>query len=589
LLSAGDLDPSFGTNGKVTTDFAGSSIDGATALAVQPDGKIVAVGSSLVPGGLSHFAVARYNGDGSLDPMFGTSGKVTTDIDQQNSATAVVVQPDGRIIVVGYSGLGATLDGSMVRYNGDGTLDGTFGTGGKVSHLFNGQPFTRATGVVLQADGRIVVVGGSVQPSGSFFYVARFNPDGSLDTRFGTGGRVSTSGLGASSVLLQPDGKIVVAGAGLLRFNTDGSPDATFGTGGQLSTSFAASGVVLQPDGSIVVSGGNFALARYNLNGTLDTTFGNNGLASASFAGTSGAFGLALQPDGRFVVAGTVSPATGSSSMALARFNPNGSLDPTFGTAGTVTTDFGPGNASALGVALQPDGRIVVAGKSPNNGGDFALARYLTDSRIGVGSQRFVSQVYLDLLQRPADSAGLTFWSSSIDQGMSRASVVAGIEASVEYHTLIVKRLYLLVLRRTVDPFGLNGFVTFLNQGGTTSQLESTLLGSDEYFNRRGDGSNNGFLQVLYQDVLRRPIDPTGSGGWNQTLNSGVPRGTVAASILASQEFDMLQVQSLYRQFLRRAPDAVGLPGFTNALQMGATIEQVIAGLVGSDEYFGRL
>jgi uncharacterized delta-60 repeat protein len=589
LLSAGDLDPSFGTGGKVTTNFGPSSMNAASALALQSDGKMVVAGTTAGSSGRPEFAIARYNADGTLDPTFGSGGKVITDIDQQDFASGVIVQADGKIVVAGYSGSGGNTDGSMVRYNPDGSLDTSFGTGGKVTHLFSGQLFTRATALTIQPDNKIVVVGGSIQSTSSFFYIARVNANGSMDTSFGTGGRVSIAGGGATSVALQPDGKMVLAGAGLLRLNADGSQDSAFGTGGQISTSFTVGGVVLEPDGSVVVAGGNFALARYDLNGTLDTTFGNNGQVVTDFPG-AGAFGLALQRDGRFVVAGTVAPAGSSSSMALARYNPNGSLDTTFGAAGKVVTSFGAGNAGAAAVVVQTDGRIVAAGQSPSNNREFAVARYLGDTRIASDSQRFVSQVYLDLLQRPADSAGLANWSSAIDRGqLSRTQVVSSIETSPEYHMLEIKRLYVLLLRRSADSSGLGAFTTFLNQGGSAEQVATVIMGSDEYFNRGGGGSNTGLVQAIYRDILHRAADPSGSQSWTQALNSGTPRGTVAGAILNSPESSGDRVQALYRQFLRRAVDPTGLAGFTSALQHGTTNDQVAAALIGSDEYFGQL
>src|SRR5262249_47572119 len=160
-------------------------------------------------------------------------------------------------------------------------------------------------------------------------------------------------------------------------------------------------------------------------------------------------------------------------------FNPNGSVDVTFGTNGSVTTNFSPGsNDRASGAVLQPDGKMVVAGTTSSNNGDFALARYLGDERVVDSNQRFVSQVYLDLFQRPAEPAGLHFWSSLLDQGMPRSQVVLQIETSPEYRMLEVQRLYGLVLRRTVDPSGQNAWISFLNRGGTAEQLEANLFGS---------------------------------------------------------------------------------------------------------------
>src|SRR5262249_19465758 len=197
------------------------------------------------------------------------------------------------------------------------------------------------------------------------------------------------------------------------------------------------------------------------------------------------------------------------------------------------------------------DGRIIVAGTSYQSlASDFALARYLTDN-IGSPNQRFVEQLYWDILRRPVDSSGLASWSGQLDQEMSRTQVVTAIQSSPEYHGLVVRDLYTLVLGRAVDTSGLTTWVSFLNQGHTAEQLEAMLLGSDEFFVLHGSDNSQGFLPALYQIVLQRPLDPTGIQGWGQALQSGASsRQAVAAGVLASLESDHLEVQALYMQFL---------------------------------------
>ena len=395
----GDLDPTFGSGGKVTTDFGGD--DQAFALALQPDGKIVAAGSST-----QNFALARYNADGSLDATFGSGGKVTTNFGLVLTlAHALALQPDGKIVVAGES----NVNFALARYNPDGSLDATFGTGGKVITDFGG--IDRARALALQPDGKIVVAGESAPFTGlSDFALARYNPDGSLDASFGTGGKVTTDFGGtadrADALALQPDGKIVLAGGSssvsasvdfaLARYNPDGSLDASFGTGGKVITDFgnsdAAFALALQPDGKIIVAGVStgvsvgpgrgFALARYNPDGSLDATFGTGGKVITNFGGAVAigfAESVALQPDGKIVVTGP-SFFGNTSDFALARYNPDGSLDASFGTGGKVTTDFGGTADQAHALALQPDGKLVLAGSSgPIGSQNFALARYKGD------------------------------------------------------------------------------------------------------------------------------------------------------------------------------------------------------------------
>ncbi|AEV16768.1 hypothetical protein TCCBUS3UF1_17270 [Thermus sp. CCB_US3_UF1] len=391
----GELDPTFGSGGKVTTDL-GSSFDGAHALVLQPDGKLVAAGYSSNALGLADFALVRYNPDGSLDTSFGSGGKVTTEVVQgDDKAYALVLQPDGKLVAAGYSseGLG---DFALVRYNPDGSLDPSFGTGGKVTTNFH---FDVAHALVLQPDGKLVAAGWSQIGSNSYFALVRYNPDGTLDTSFGNGGKVTTevgsSSDGANALVLQPDGKLVAAGysrnaagdydVAMVRYNPDGSLDTSFGSRGKVITpvfSTFGSALVLQPDGKLVAAGfstnsaGNddFALVRYNPDGSLDRSFGTGGKVTTDLGLPRDiVHSLVLQPDGRLVAAGS-----SNNDFALVRYNPDGSLDPSFGIGGKVTTAVGSSYDIAHALVLQPDGRLVAAGRSRNASGnsDFALVRY---------------------------------------------------------------------------------------------------------------------------------------------------------------------------------------------------------------------
>jgi uncharacterized delta-60 repeat protein len=402
----GDLDPTFGSGGKVTTDFAGGS-DVAIGVALQPDGKIVAAGSATPKATIfSDFALARYNSDGSMDATFGSAGKVTTDFGGDGDrADSVALQLDGKIVAAGTTstpGVGGFSHFALARYNSDGSLDATFGSGGKVITDFGGG----AEAVALQPDGKIVAAG-SASPGATIFFdfaLARYNPDGSLDATFGSGGKVTTEFTGgsdrASAVALQPDGKIVAAGTAftgtsynvaLARYKPDGSLDATFGSGGKVTTEFTgnfdqANAVALQPNGKIVAAGNtgagtshDFALARYNPDGSLDATFGSGGKVTTDFTGGSDqATALSLQPNGKIVAAGTASTGT-ILEFALVRYKKHGGLDPSFGSGGKVTTDFTGSNDVAWGVALQPDRKIVAVGGAGTVNSDFALARYLVE------------------------------------------------------------------------------------------------------------------------------------------------------------------------------------------------------------------
>ncbi|MFC9672858.1 calcium-binding protein [Streptomyces sp. NPDC056949] len=392
LAAPGDLDPGFDGDGKVVTDFGG--YDESRDMALQADGKIVTVGINEPPqGGAADFALARYNTNGSLDTTFDGDGLVLTDVSggDEDIANGVAVQPDGKIVAVG-----RTVDPvsggnrfTVVRYNSNGSLDTGF-DGDGIARTDFGTGVQEAYAVTVQANGAIVAVG----ESGPNVALARYNPDGSLDTTFDGDGKVTTGFAGGSAtaydVALQTNGAIAVAGrAGynypanasdfmLARYNPDGSLDTGFDGDGRVTTPFAtadvAGGLKVQADGKLVVSGTSdfdFALARYNPDGTLDSGFDGDGKVTTSFgAGTlDGSSDLALQPDGKIVAAG-ISQA----DFAAARYNANGSLDSGFGTGGKVTTDVYLGFFdSASAVALQTDGKIVVSG---NTGDDRGLVRY---------------------------------------------------------------------------------------------------------------------------------------------------------------------------------------------------------------------
>jgi uncharacterized delta-60 repeat protein/uncharacterized repeat protein (TIGR01451 family) len=393
----GDLDPTFDGDGKVTTDFAGSH-DQAFGMALQGDGKIVAAGIAVVSGN-DDFALARYNADGSLDTTFDGDGKVTTDFAGLDIVWAVAIQGDGKIVAAGVSG---AYDFALARYNANGSLDTTFDGDGKVTTDFAGSS-DFAFAVAIQGDGKIVAAGaaGDVVSGTNDFALARYNANGSLDTTFDGDGKVTTAFAGghdqANAVAIQGDGKVLAGGRAvvsgtndfaLARYNADGSLDTTFSGDGKVTTDLAggvdeANAVALQGDGKIVAAGlanvsgaFDFGLARYNADGSLDITFDGDGKVTTDLAGgTDQAFTVAIQ-GGKIVVTGG-GVVSGGEDFALARYNSDGTLDTTFSGDGRVNTDFGSANEQARGVALQGDGKIVVAGFAFVSGAnDFALARY---------------------------------------------------------------------------------------------------------------------------------------------------------------------------------------------------------------------
>jgi uncharacterized delta-60 repeat protein len=398
--TAGTLDPTFGTGGRVTTFFGGDGLNGddGYSVKVQTDGKLVLAGITTNLDDTTDFGVVRYNNNGTLDSTFGTGGKVKTNFGDFDGARAVAIQSDGKIVVAGYTLVNFSPDFALARYNSNGTLDATFGVGGKVITPFGGP--AQALGVAVQSDGKIVAAGFAHVVNGDFdFALVRYNSNGTLDTSFGPGGKKATafgvpSVAQANALRIQPDGKIVVAGLtivnnianfALARYNSNGTLDTTFGTGGKAVTDFGADdrafSVASQADGKIVaggMTGANFALARYNANGTLDGTFGTGGKVITDFGGPNEiALGVAVRSDGKIIAVGRTF-VSARTAFAVARYNSNGTLDTGFGSGGKTTTSFvGSLGDQAFAVAIQPDGKAVVAGSAiVNLNTQFAVARY---------------------------------------------------------------------------------------------------------------------------------------------------------------------------------------------------------------------
>lgn len=410
------LDTTFGFGGTISYDISEvDKRDGAKSVAIQPDGKIVTAGYSHNNlNGSYDFAVFRTHSDGTADETFGLGGVVLIDfLGSTDFGNDVALQSDGKIVVAGLaSGSGGTFFG-VVRINSDGTLDATFGTGGKVITII-GLNYGVATEVLIQPDGKIVAVGYGGKVSEPDFALVRYNSDGSRDASFGEDGKVITpdaihSGDVAYGAALQSDGKIVVVGSThymlggfsrvdllMARYKSDGSLDVgprriDLGTNDEV-----ANDVIIQPDGKVLLAGSlrlnaspntNFALVRYNSDLSPDSNFGTGGVVITDFRGHSDiANAVALQPDGKIVAVGlTTDPTNHDTGFGVARYHSDGSLDTSFGYSGLYGVEFYRLNDVANDVAIQPDGKLVVVGQNefPLSDGsdvDFALARLLSDS-----------------------------------------------------------------------------------------------------------------------------------------------------------------------------------------------------------------
>ncbi|MCF6132453.1 T9SS type A sorting domain-containing protein [Flavobacterium wongokense] len=414
------LDPTFGTNGKVITHISDDQ-DAITSIALQPDGKIVASGMSRELGEFRTL-VCRYNADGSLDTSFGTNGKVVfNELFHESINCKLKLQSDGKIVIATNKGdFEFNYNFMLVRLNNDGSYDSGFGNNGVVITDFEtGTASNIVRSIELQPDGKIILGGECSGNDGTGsqyenFAIARYNTDGSLDSGFGTNGKVSIN-IGSNSissysidgiysVKLQSSGKIILAGytdaqnsievynAALVRLNTDGTIDTAFGTNGKTITSFpvASAGIgsiVINSDDSIVAGeivgfGSNdntkIDILKYDANGNLDTSFGTNGRTITQVNATAmrdTIWEMALQPDGKILATGYSVNAT--IDMVLLRYTASGILDTTFDGDGILLTDFNNTADGSYALLVQPDGKIVVGGLSGLNPNyEFALARY---------------------------------------------------------------------------------------------------------------------------------------------------------------------------------------------------------------------
>jgi hypothetical protein len=214
----------------------------------------------------------------------------------------------------------------------------------------------------------------------------------------------------------------------------------------------------------------------------------------------------------------------------------------------------------------------------------------LPDGAQATPNQRFILELYRDLLHRQADPAGLSAWTALLDRGASRSFVVRAIQTSPsnEYRIVEAESVYHQYLHRDADPSGLAGAIQLLAAGGTVEQLAALLAGSQEYFQARGGARTSGFLAALYQDALHRPIDAAGQAGATRMLAAGFSRQQLAATIFAGTEYALGRAASFYQEILDRPADPLHQAALATALQAGLPDELAIAVLAGSDEFFSK-
>lgn len=399
------LDQAFGIGGKIISNFnSDTAINHPQGATLISDGKIIVTGY-ILNGSNYDWVLARYNSDGSIDASFGNNGKTIFNLGGNDFSSGLAVQSDGKIIVSGYS-YTDHYQWKIARFNSNGTIDNGFGNNGIITS-FDGVHSLAIT-PLLQSDGKIIGVGFEGGSPDSIA-IARYHSDGSPDINFGNNGIFTQSlGIGVRGMWgsIQQDGKIIVTGeyssgatdeAYILRITTDGILDATFGNNGITTRHIGTNGadrvynIKLQSDQKIILSGGtnwNFSsdpsadtyLARFNPNGSPDASFGINGIVIQNFSDIDVAGSLFLQQDGKIVIGGyEKDPSVPFYNFAIRRFNTDGSLDSTFGTNGSFTSPTGSNDGAITSILQQNDGKILLAGYASNGSyNNWLLARFTT-------------------------------------------------------------------------------------------------------------------------------------------------------------------------------------------------------------------
>ena len=399
----------------------GGSFSEALSITLQNDAKIVVAGYTNETDSYQNndFVLARYTTDGSLDNTFSNDGIETIDFGKNDHAFSAAVQNDGKVLVTGRI---STFDSQRVgfaRYNANGSLDTEFNNGKSIVSIFpHGN--THFTKTAIQSDGKIVAAGYTWNGSSFVSILTRYNTNGSVDTAFNKNGILITGGgdrfgfpASILSIVIQSDGKIVVVipeyqedqySTALVRYNADGSLDHTFNGNGKVTSSLRVRSIAIQNDGKIVAAGSKsveveesdglsyvyFAVARYNTDGSLDKTFSDDGIQTTDlgkenndYVNSDGASSVLIQKDGKIVGVGYTSSLE-HSEIAIARYNTDGSLDSSFSEDGMQTFAVSEYLDDVSSAALQSDGKIAVAGGARVNDENSALyvALFNTDGSL---------------------------------------------------------------------------------------------------------------------------------------------------------------------------------------------------------------
>ena len=413
-LKNGALDTTFNENGEVTSNFGNS--DNAISVAIDTTGKIIVGGYYTDPSDNSHFEIARYTANGSLDPSFNGSGVTgTTFGSNREYLSAIALQSNGEIIAGGnvFGAQSSYSELAFARFNVDGSIDNSFGTSGQTLDPMGSNDYDYLYFLTIAPNGQIFSGGYTLSNNLGSFSLVILNPSGSLDSSFAADGNLlfyyPGNDIGYLTPMVQNNGKIVVNGTTtepsipnfLARFNSDGSSDHTYGNNGMATTNGSAA--VMQTDQKVVESNSGtvdstgdvgIVMSRYNLDGSPDLTYGTNGVVQ-SFPGAFATYALAIQPDNKVVVGADVTNNFGE-SLALIRYNTDGTPDATFGTGGATIPNFQFFNYPQS-IAIGSDGKIIVSEVANNASGQTVaiLARFTSngsiDSSFGLDGQLTLS------------------------------------------------------------------------------------------------------------------------------------------------------------------------------------------------------
>lgn len=633
----GDLDPTFGTGG-MAVSFGPKDV--VRAMVQQPDGKFAGAGTSFTVS-VGYILLVRYLPDGRGDPAFGVGGKVTIPAGHSSSANALVLQTDGKLVVAG-SATGETSspdappkrDLLLARISPDGHLDATFGSGGLLTTTVESN--SAAFAVIQQPDGKLVVAGTSDPAPANHHtptaFLVRYHADGRVDASFGTQGTVTVGpgGLGpvdtnvAGALIRQPDGKLVVAPPGsplrVVRVLSDGRLDTTFGSGGAVTIGSVdppgAVSLVQQPDGKLVLASSK-VLTRLHGDGRLDATFGIGGIASTGIPReASGTPVLVLQPDGKLVVAGYALlhvPITrpSLSDLLLIRVQPDGSLDTSFGTGGMVVTTVEQGGSAGSALFQQPDGKLVLASSrvafpgvmAISNIFDILLARYealgcpAVDPRPCIAQlEAFVADVYLAALARMPDASEMAHWVDVLTAEPTPDTVRGMLHAVFDGPEFrprpvnpwqYVDALYQAMLGRAPASAELDGWVQAVVDRFNTPLPE--FVESSEFQHLVPSCQDQAAVTLLvgrlYQQVLRRVASAEELAWWTQDIMTWCAVEDTVEVFFTSLEYLAVprtladHVTVLYRALLAREPDAAGLKWWVDGLaeQLAAIEDDVMA------------